>query len=384
MFLDDLLNDHQQAATTLRDARSLTAVRATAQLLDVLPRTKSVAPSADAVVALEAELQQQQAAISNGSFASIDALDNAVARRDAVRVALRDKATTLASALSESDGGVKTLLQCLEKLPKVDQSTTANVTTTTTKPTIPKINNGNDDDDVDDKVELHRKQQIVNVDDEVNDNNNNNSSSNKRRRIEDRSMVDDEATLRAWIARREAAAQTHADELKSLQQQRATQLAVMQQFYANNDSDDVAACQAAFEAFVDGMGALRDVAKRVLAAVEANDACALPTAALTAVTVRAQALVDEHRAAAATLTRVQSVERDLALCGDKCPSDAQVQVLLEQQAAQRKTLKMATRALEDAHEEKAKKAALVKCEADVVAAKRQLREVSKNTKKQQY
>ena len=376
-----MLNDHQLSATTLRNARSLTAVHATAQLLDVLPRTKSVAPSADAVVALEAELQQQQAAISNSSFASIEALDNAVARRDAVRVALRDKATTLASALSESDGDVLILLKCLEKLPKVDKTTTANITTTTSKTTIPKINN-DDDDDVDDKVELRRKQQIVNLDD-VDDNDNNNSSSDNRRRIEDRSMIDDEATLRAWIAQREAAARAHADELKSLQQQRATQLAVMQQFYANNDNDDVATCQAAFEAFVDGMGALRDVVNRAFAAVEADDACALPTAVLTAVTVRAQALVDEHRAAAATLTRVQSVERDLALCGDKCPSDAQVQVLLEQQAAQRKTLKMATRALEDAHEEKAKKAVLVKCEADVVAAKRQLREVSKNTKKQQ-
>ena len=114
-----MLNDHQLSATTLRDARSLTAVHATAQLLDVLPRTKSVAPSADAVVALEAELQQLQAAISNGSFASKKALDNAVVRRDAVRVALRDKATTLASVLSESDGGVKILLKCLEKLSKV-------------------------------------------------------------------------------------------------------------------------------------------------------------------------------------------------------------------------------------------------------------------------
>ena len=307
---DDLLNDHQQAATTLRDACSLTAVHATAQLLDVLPRTKSVAPSADAVVALEAELQQQQAAISNGSFASKKALDNAVARRDAVRVALRDKATTLASALSENDG-VKILLKCLEKLPKVDPTKTAIITTTTTKPTIPKINNDDDDDDVDDKVELRRKQQIVNLvdDDEVNDNSNNNSSSNKRRRIEVRSLVADEATLRAWIARREAAARTHADELKSLQQQRATQLAVMQQFYTNNDNDDVATCQAAFEAFVESIGAQRDVVNRALAAVEADDACALPTAALTVVTVRAQALVDEHRAAAATLARVQSVEQ---------------------------------------------------------------------------
>ena len=258
---------------------------------------------------------------------------------------------------------------------------TNKATATTNKTTIPKINNDDDDDDVDDKVELRRKQQIIDLVDD--DNNNNNSSSNKRRRIEVRSMIDDESTLRAWIARREAAARMHNDELKSLQQQRATQLAVMQQFYANNDNDDVAACQAAFEAFVEGVGAQRDVVNRVLAAVEADDACALPTSALTAVTVRAQALVDEHRAAAATLTRVQSVERDLALCGDKCPSDEHVQVLLEQQAAQRKTLKMATRALEDAHEEKAKKAVLVKCEADVVAAKRQLREVSNNAKRQQ-
>ena len=343
-----MLNDHQQAATTLRNSRSLTAVHATAQLLDVLPRTKSVAPSADAVVALEAELQQQQAAISNGSFASKKALDNAVARRDAVRVALRDKATTLASALSESDGDVLILLKCLEKLPKVDPTKTAIITTTTTKPTIPEISD-DDDDDVDDKVELRRKQQIVNLvdDDDVNDNNNN-SSSNKRRRLEDRPLVGGEATLRAWIARREAAARTHNDELKSLQQQRATQLAVMQQFYTNNDNDDVAACQAAFEAFVDGISALRDVAKRVLAAVEADDTCALPTAALTAVTVRAQALVDEHRAAAATLTRVQSVERDLALCGDKCPSDAHVQALLDVADDKRDVLKKAQRALEDA------------------------------------
>jgi hypothetical protein len=69
-LLDDLLNDHLQSATSLRDARSLTAVRATAQLLDVLPRTKSIAPIADAVVALEAELRQQQTTISNGSFDS--------------------------------------------------------------------------------------------------------------------------------------------------------------------------------------------------------------------------------------------------------------------------------------------------------------------------
>jgi hypothetical protein len=219
------------------------------------------------------------------------------------------------------------------------------------------------------KLNYVAKQQIIVDDDEEV----NKSSSNKRRRIEGRSLVDDEATLRAWIARREAAAQLHADELKTQQQQRATQLAAMQQFYANNDNDDVATCHSALEAFVEGIGALRDVANRALAAVA--NAGALPTAALSAVTARAQALVDEHRAAAATLTRVQSFERDFALCGDKCPNDEHVQALIEQQTAQRKTLKMATRALEDAHEEKAKKTVLVKCEADVVAAKRQLRQV---------
>ena len=157
--------------------------------------------------------------------------------------------------------------------------------------------------------------------------------------------------LRQWITARETAFVNHVAKVKAAQKLCAEQLAVVLQFYSGASNVNAANAQSALELFVRHVEQLRQLAMRSDADV-LGAAGATPTAAArAAVKLAVDALLEEHRVATTTLARVRNWQREFESVGDKCPSDEPVLALLDKAYNDRKALKNANRALEDAKDD---------------------------------
>ena len=157
--------------------------------------------------------------------------------------------------------------------------------------------------------------------------------------------------LRQWITARETAFVNHVAKIKAAQKLCAEQLAVVLQFYSGASNVNAANAQSALELFVRHVEQLRQLATLsdadVLGAAGATPTAAARAAAKLAV----DALLEQHRVATTTLARVRSWQREFESVGDKCPSDEPVLALLDKADEDRKVLKKANRALEDAKDD---------------------------------
>ena len=157
--------------------------------------------------------------------------------------------------------------------------------------------------------------------------------------------------MRQWITARETAFVNHVAKIKAAQKLCAEQLAVVLQFYSGASNVNAENAQSALELFVRHVEQLRQLAM-LSDAVVLGAAGATPTAAARATANPiVDALLDERRVATTTLARVRSWQREFESVGDKCPSDEPVLALLDKADEDRKVLKKANRALEDAKDD---------------------------------